>query len=112
MNSLLFLFFLVIIGCVWYDSMKARERVIRHCHRLCKEAGVQLLDQTIAMVSLSLKRVKHRGLVLQRIYQFEVSEDGANRLSGFVIFAAGQIIESRVETPEGNNIFHEPRRDH
>ena len=103
---------LVVTGCLWYDSMRARERVIFHCKRLCKEAEVQFLDQTIALVSLSPKLDKRHGIILHRVYEFEVSEDGATRLSGYIVYTTGQVIESHLETAEGHNIILQPRRDH
>jgi hypothetical protein len=66
---------------VWMGALGARERAIRHGQELCREAGVQLLDQT---VSLKRLRIGHRdGLpTLLRRYDFEVSIDGSDRHRG------------------------------
>ena len=100
------------MGYAWYDSMRAREYVINYCRKLCKSSGVQFLDQTTALVSISLKRHPRTAFMLRRIYQFEVSENGANRLSGYVVMDAGRISDSHLETSEGHNVFHQAPPDH
>lgn len=63
------------------DALSAHERAIRAGRDLCREAGVQLLDQTV-----SLKRVRvgrRDGLpTLLRRYGFEISLDGSDRHRG------------------------------
>ena len=112
MEPLFYLFALVVVAYVWYDSMRAREYVISHCRKLCQGAEVQFLDQTTALVSLSIKRNSRLLFVLRRIYQFEVSENGANRLSGYVVMDAGRITDSHLETSDGHNVFHPPGSGH
>ena len=112
LEPLLFLFALVVLAYAWYDSMRAREYVISYCRKLCDSAGVQFLDQTTALVSISIKRHARLGLVLRRIYQFEVSENGANRLQGYVVLDAGRVTDSHLETSAGHNIFHQPPPGH
>jgi hypothetical protein len=65
----------------WMDALNAHEHAIRAGRELCREAGVQLLDQTV-----SLKRVRigrRDGLpALVRRYGFEVSLNGSDRHRG------------------------------
>lgn len=108
--DVVFLLFIIIIAVyTWYESLRIREMVIEHCKHLCREAGVQLLDQTVAQVSLSLKRTNVGSFALLRRYQFEVSEDGVDRYQGYVTLLGGRIIESRLEGPHGQNTFHQPK---
>lgn len=65
----------------WMDVLRAREFAIAHGHRLCAEAGLQLLDQSVAVRRVRL--VWRDGLPsLLRRYAFEVSVDGSDRRPG------------------------------
>jgi hypothetical protein len=76
----------------WMDALSARERAIAAGHELCREAGVQWLDQ-----SVSLKRLRigmRDGLpTLLRRYAFEVSVDGSDRHRGHLDLG-GQRLEA------------------
>jgi hypothetical protein len=65
----------------WIDALNARERAIDAGRELCREAGVQWLDQTV-----SLKRLRvglRDGLpTFLRRYGFEVSLNGSDRHRG------------------------------
>lgn len=75
------LFAVLGLAWVWLDALRARERAIGHGHRLCKQAGVQLLDQTVSLMRLRL--VRDSGLpTLARRYAFEVSLTGSDRHRG------------------------------
>lgn len=75
------LFGVLALTWTWLDALRARERAIGHGHRLCKQAGVQLLDQTVSLMRLRL--VRDSGLpALARRYAFEVSLTGSDRHRG------------------------------
>jgi len=65
----------------WMDVLRSREYAIAHGHRLCADAGLQLLDQSVAVSRVRL--VWRDGLpsVLRR-YVFDVSTDGSARRPG------------------------------
>lgn len=92
---------------VWLDGLRAREQAIRHGHALCHEAGVQLLDQTVA-----LKRVRvaqRDGLpTFVRRYGFEVSLNGSDRHRGHLDLS-GHRLES-WSLPLAENIAAAPER--
>ncbi len=100
---------LLVVVYLWFEVLRIREQVITHCKRLCREANLQLLDQTVALASMSLKRGKNGMPSLQRIYGFEVSENGVDRLSGYVTLRGNYIIESRLEAADGSNIIHQQK---
>jgi len=63
---------------IWLDALRAREHAIRHGGQLCRDAGVQLLDQSVSLRRLRIAR--RRGLLtLVRRYSFDVSLDGSDR---------------------------------
>ena len=77
---------LVVAGALaglWSWSVAGRERVIAAANRLCKELGLQKLDDNIALRGVTLRR--HWGaLRILRIYRFEFTVDGRERRTGDV----------------------------
>lgn len=65
----------------WMDTLRARELAIRHGRELCREAGVQLLDQSVSLKRLRLARRNGLPSLIRR-YQFEISVDGSDRHRG------------------------------
>ena len=63
------------------DALAARERAIRYGRELCRDAGVQLLDQTVAMTRVRIERVDGLPTLVRR-YGFEISLDGSDRHRG------------------------------
>ncbi len=74
----------------WMDVLRARELAVRHGRALCREARVQLLDQS---VSLQRVRIARRdGLpTLVRRYGFELSLDGSDRHRGHLDLAGHRL---------------------
>ncbi len=86
---------LIIIGTVvwfWFDSLKTREAGTRAVRRACDEEGLQLLDESISVISVKPARNEYGRLVLQRVYQFEFSETGENRRRGSVHLLGQQVV--------------------
>lgn len=84
----------------WMDVLKAREQATRHGRALCREAGVQMLDQT---VSLHRVRIGRRdGLpTLVRRYGFDVSLDGSDRHRGHLDLAGHRLESWSLPLREG-----------
>lgn len=75
----------------WLDSLRARERALEHCRYACERNGLQLLDETVACVSLRPERDADGRLVLRRIYAFEFTDNGNNRRHGSIVMLAGHV---------------------
>ncbi len=94
-SELLWLLFGVAL-LVWFffDSLQARERAITLSRQACDSAGVQFLDETVALVRLGVRR-SEGGVVWRRIYRFEYLDDSCpyeRRDSGFIVLR-GQVLE-------------------
>jgi len=76
----------------WMDALRARELAIRHGRELCRDAGVQLLDQTVSLKRLRIARRDGLPAFVRR-YGFEVSLDGSDRHRGHLDMN-GQRLES------------------
>jgi hypothetical protein len=84
-NALLWsLLGLALLAWFFFDSLRARERATALCHQACDRAGVQFLDETVALARLGVRR-SSPGLVWRRMYRFEYSDDGARRGGGWII---------------------------
>ena len=63
---------------IWMDALAARERAIAFGRALCRNAGVQLLDQTVALSRIRIARVDGLPTLIRR-YGFDVSLEGSDR---------------------------------
>lgn len=66
------------LSWIWMDALRARETAIHHGRTLCRQAGVQLLDQTVSLKRFKLARRSGLPTFVRR-YEFEVSLDGSDR---------------------------------
>ena len=84
-NSILLLMLLGAVAWFWFDTLQSQERAKIICKQMCRELNLLLLDDTIALVQIRLKRNSRGRLSLRRMYQFEFSEGGNIRQRGLVI---------------------------
>jgi hypothetical protein len=98
---------IAIVAWFWMDSLRARERALAACARACAERNVQLLDQTVALSRLSLKRHPQGRVRLWRVYVFEYSTDGVDRRQGRATLF-GPVVASVEIGPTGmhRNLLH------
>jgi hypothetical protein len=80
MFEILLLIIVLLIAWFWLDSISKREIAIFTGKELASRYELQLLDETIACKKLSLARNNHGHMKIVRLYEFEVSADGRNRL--------------------------------
>lgn len=76
---------------LWLDTLKARENGVRAARQACSEEGLQFLDETVVGRSFGLARDDHGVLRLRRVYGFEYSDTGNNRVSGSVTLLGGEV---------------------
>jgi hypothetical protein len=65
---------------LWFNSIGARETAIRRGRELAERCSLQLLDETVACTKLRFGRNRRGHLQFMRIYDFEVSANGSDRL--------------------------------
>lgn len=78
---------------VWQVALDAREAANRIARDTCSRAVVQFLDDTVAFAGFSVKRDSLGKRRLLRTYTFDYTNDGFERLQGFIVLA-GQRLES------------------
>jgi hypothetical protein len=107
MNTLYLLIFLFILVWFWQDSLRAREFAVKFCQDKCNEMGLQLLDQTVALKSISIIRNINGLLGISRRYNFEFSISGVNRYSGSILIQKDHVSSFQLEHPDGLLILNE-----
>ena len=96
-NDLLVLLALIAAIGLWLKTSAARERATAEARLQCERYGLQLLDETVGLRALRLRRVDG-WLRLERCYGFEVSIDGADRESGSLWMLGNHLTELRLPT--------------
>jgi hypothetical protein len=68
----------------WLDGVKARDIAVSAARRACAAEGLQFLDDSVSAASVRPARDGAGQLHLRRVYNFEFSDTGNNRLPGGV----------------------------
>jgi len=99
--EILALVLLVSGGWLWVDSMRAREAALDAGRRACEAERVQFLDWTVAVVKMQVNRAPDGRLRIRRVYEFEFSDTGNNRLKGSITLLGTQLVALHLSRGEG-----------
>lgn len=77
---------------LWLDSLRTRELAMQATRAACASEQLLLLDDTVAIRRLSLRRDGHGVLRLQRVYDFEYSDTGNDRAAGSVVLLGHRVL--------------------
>ena len=91
-SGLLLLILLGLIVWFWQNTLRARELALQAARHACQSQQLQLLDGTVTLHRLVLRRSNRGYLTLQRTFQFSYSTEGDDRQTGFVI-TLGDLVE-------------------
>lgn len=100
MSFSFFIGFLLVAGIglwFWRDSLGAREQARAASARACREIGVQLLDDTVALERLWLRRDRDGRLRWERLYLFEFTDTGQHRQVGSVLLIGWRVEVLQME---------------
>ena len=75
----------------WRDSLGAREQARAASSRACRQSGVQLLDDTVALERLWWRRDRDGRLKWERWYVFEFTDTGHRRQTGSVLLVGWRV---------------------
>jgi len=80
--------FLLTLVCIaiyyWISAQKIREIALSIARDECKKLDLQLLDGSVSLKKLRIKRAASGNLALLRHYSFEFSATGAERYQGHI----------------------------
>ena len=80
MFEIILLVILIALAWFWLDSITKREVAVKFGRELAGRWQLQLLDETVACTQIRLGRDSRGHAQLQRVYAFEVSASGAERM--------------------------------
>lgn len=89
---------LLVLGWFWYVSFQSRAAAIEAARAACQSENFLLLDDTVALASLRLRRDDEGRLHLRRIYRFEYSDTGDNRRDGDLALVDDEVLTVRLAT--------------
>lgn len=98
------LFLLLLFGAVaflWTDARRAAEQARQLGHDACRRSGVQLLDQSVSLHRVSLRRAESGWVQLMREYRFDYSLDGSDRHRGGLALQGAKLLWISVPQPGG-----------
>ena len=98
MIELLMIFGVVVFVLYWQASMRAKELAVRAASQESQRCEVQLLDQTVHQLKISLSRDQHKQWRVWREYQFEYTDDGETRFRGRVTLLGSRVLRIAMET--------------
>ncbi len=80
-----------VLTILWSASRLAAEAARRASHTACERAGVQLLDQTVMLTKMTLRRDRHGRLRILRRYSFDYSRQGMDRARGTLALLGNEL---------------------
>lgn len=92
-SELLLLASLAALAWFWWDSLQKRELAVRAARAVCERAGVQFLDDSVALSKMMLKRDGDQRARVYREFSFDYSSLGDDRQAGRV-YLLGEIVLS------------------
>ena len=97
--------FLLITGSIvaWWQLMQGRQKARRAAGQVCGNHGLQLLDDTVSLSSISWNRDGSRLRILAN-YSFEFATNGARRRSGVATMGFPSSLTVTLDLEEGRLI--------
>jgi Protein of unknown function (DUF3301) len=93
--GVLWLLVILSLAILWYKNLAYKDLAYQSALQFCREADVQLLDQTIVL--RSLWPTKHsQSWFLRRFYQFEFTSTGADRYKGSVTLLGKTVMDIQL----------------
>jgi hypothetical protein len=84
---------LAALAWFWWDSLQKRELAVRAARAVCERAGVQFLDDSVAVSRMKLKRDSNQRARIYREFSFDYSNVGDDRQAGRV-YLLGEVVLS------------------
>jgi hypothetical protein len=81
----------------WWRAKGIQQYAYNAVKRYCREAELQLLDQSVSLKGFWLKRGRAGSLHIWRSYVFEFSSTGERRYQGRIILLGGVVEKIELE---------------
>lgn len=94
----LMIFFVVgLVGVLLWQNAGVRERAIGIARQHCAQVDVQLLDDTVSLVSLRPRRDRRGNFYIARRYEFEFTSTGDSRYRGELTLLGHHLYDLQLE---------------
>jgi hypothetical protein len=93
-----------LVALWWYSAIQARDLARDLARNFCRRQGWQLLDQTVALVSMRPARHNDR-MSWKRRYRFDFSPDGGRRLSGELMLIGNHLESISADLENGGRLI-------
>jgi len=93
---------LALLAWLWLDSLRARDTAVAAAREACAAEGLMLLDDTVAIAGMRLRRDDDGRVRLQRAYDFEYSDSGNNRIKGSIVLLGRAVVMLNVGVRDPN----------
>lgn len=90
---------LVLAGWLWWDGLNKRELAIKAARAVCERSRCQFLDDSVALRQMRLERDDEQRVRIRRMFAFEYSDTGDNRLPGYVYLLGDRIVDVNMVIP-------------
>ena len=95
--DLMIAFAIAVVGGVIWQNAGYRDRAIGLAKQHCERMDVQLLDDTISLTKIRLKRDGRGNIALSRHYEFEFTATGDRRYQGKMTLFGSRIDNVELE---------------
>ena len=96
-SDLLWLLLVYLLAQHWWNSKGVKEIALKATQKYCREMEVQLLDQSISLRGLWLKRDDKGRLRFWRSYNFDFSSNGDDRYQGRIVLLGRRVESIQLE---------------
>lgn len=100
LHHVIYMMVAFLIGRFWWLTINARESAEKMARKLCTQENMQLLDGTVALSKLELKRSSGLSFRLIRHFKFEFSAYGSERRTGIIALHGLQQEYTFMDLPE------------
>ena len=84
----------------WYSTMTSRDAARILVAQFCRNNNLQLLDQTVALRRVTVRRKNNGNLSFIRVFRFDYSDNGFRRRDGMVWMLANQPLQIAVQVAD------------
>ncbi|MDK1025235.1 MAG: DUF3301 domain-containing protein [Gammaproteobacteria bacterium] len=99
MSELILIFIIGLATFYWLSAARCKEIATIAARRECKYNSVQLLDQTVHQIRISMSRDTHQSWRIWRRYKFDYSIDGDDRQGGEVVLLGHNVVRTYLRLP-------------
>lgn len=97
LSDLFWLTLIVLLLLHWWQSLKIKEVALKAASRHCKELDLQLLDQSVYLRGIWLKRNDQGKIKIWRSYLFDFTATGDDRAKGRIALLGAQVTGITLE---------------